>query len=46
MKKILPLLILSALMFPFSARACKIFLQEPEEIPAVHEETVLVVEYH
>jgi hypothetical protein len=46
MKTILTLLSLSALALPLSAGACKIFLQEPGEAPAVHAETVLVVEYH
>jgi hypothetical protein len=46
MKIILTILILSALMLPSSARACKIVLQELEEVPAVNSETTLVVEYH
>jgi hypothetical protein len=46
MKIILTILILSALMLPSSARACEIVLREPGEVPAVDEETTLVVEYH
>lgn len=46
MKIILTILILSALMLPSSARACEIVLREPGEVPAVHTETTLVMEYH
>jgi len=46
MKIMLTILTLSALAFPFSSQACEIFLQEPEKAPAVHTETVLVLEYH
>lgn len=40
------LLTLSTLALPMSAPACKILLQEQEEIPAVHAETILVLQYH
>lgn len=46
MKIILTILVLSALILPSSVRACEIVLQEPGEVPAVHTETTLVVEYH
>jgi hypothetical protein len=46
MKILLTLLTLSVLTAVPSAQACKILLQKQKEIPAVNEETVLVLEYH
>jgi hypothetical protein len=41
----LTILTLSLLLLSPSSRACRIFLQELGEIPAVHSETTLVLEY-
>jgi hypothetical protein len=46
MKTIITMLALSTLVLPISAPACKILLQAQEEIPAVHAETLLVLQYH